>query len=456
MKIIQSVAYIVLVLVLTSCQTSGEKIKSSLRMQTLPNGVELITSEDPTLPYFKLMLWTPYGYAYEYQEKQGLTSVLAQSIGRATESKSKEAVQALLSQAGASISANVLEDQTLFSAESLSKDSLKLSNIFFEALLKPKFLPKDIRDIKNKNLSALKSMEDDPSSLASYAYLKSLFKDHGYSRRALGDPKTLSSITVSDVQSRYEHIMNPKNIKVVMIGQWSPQVETEILTKLVDLEPSIGFSEDPIREIVPTGEALNRLVSKRGLKQAIVYLGLTSIPRSSAEYVALKTGLFVIGGSFKSRLNQKLRIEEGLTYGVSGGLDSHLDGGLISFSGSVRHDKIQAFVEGAKKILTDAATKGIRSGELERAKSMISGQYPKALETREKEALLYLDLTSKGLKGKELYSYLDEVKKLTLTQVNDVLRKRLYMPRVSLVVLGDQNKISEKTLRALSLSNWSL
>lgn len=109
-----------------------------------------------------------------------------------------------------------------------------------------------------------------------------------------------------------------------------------------------------------------------------------------------------------------------------------------------------------KKILTDAATKGIRSGELERAKSMISGQYPKALETREKEALLYLDLTSKGLKGKELYSYLDEVKKLTLTQVNDVLRKRLYMPRVSLVVLGDQNKISEKTLRALSLSNWSL
>jgi predicted Zn-dependent peptidase len=58
----------------------------------------------------------------------------------------------------------------VFSAESLTEDSFKLTELFTEVLLKPKFENRAILNLKTKTSDQIKQIQDDPSSLASLAF----------------------------------------------------------------------------------------------------------------------------------------------------------------------------------------------------------------------------------------------------------------------------------------------
>ena len=449
LKIHRLLSILALSFLISSCQSSSKGFKSNLAEKKLPNGVRVLSFKDKSLPFFKVVVWTDRGYAYEPEDALGVTALMSDLLLEGSESSSKKKLVDAFSALGSSFQSSVDADQTVFAAQSLTEDSTKLVDLFSEVLLRPKFDNKSILNLKMKTVDELKQIVDNPNSLSTVAFKQTLYKGHGYSRLSSGTIQSVAAIRKSDIVGRHKQILKPSELTVALIGNWSPKAEALILSNLSDLE-SDDLSNSASNRVETLESAKKTLFfHKRDLKQADVAFGVSAISRDSSDYEALKIGLFVLGGSFKSRLNKELRIKRGLTYGVRAGLSAARDGGVIEISGSVRHNKIYEFISEAKKIMKAVAKEGITESELKKAKAIVSGQFPRGIETREKEAAQFLDLEARGVEGEELYRYLGKVQSLRLTEVNSALRKYVQMDTLNTIVLGNKYNVPAKDMKRL-------
>jgi zinc protease len=252
----------------------------------------------------------------------------------------------------------------------------------------------------------------------------------------------VDSLEINDIKNRYQTVLSPRNIKVALIGNWLPAAERHIIAEFSDLEAKELSA--PSSKVTVNEKSKERVFySKKGLEQAQVKMGVTTVSRSSPDFLPLSIGLKVLGGSFKSLLNEELRVKRGLTYGVSAGVRAYSQGGLIIISSAVRHDKLVQFVDVAERVMSDFVNRGISQSELDKMKALYAGEYPRSLETLEQEASMYLSYEALGFSGSEIYKFLGRVQKVTKDQVDGALRRQLDLNRLNLTVLGDVTKVKD-------------
>lgn len=427
------------------CQTSG--LKKSVNKKSLLNGLEVLTFKDDNSQSFSILLWSPEGVVTEEDDEVGVTSVLSEFFKEGTKEKSKKELLKALSKLGTEIDTVASSEQFFLSATSLTEDSEKLGEIFSEVAFSQNFNQKVLAKIKDRQKGAIKQLKDNPSALASHLFKQQILRGHPYSRYELGDLNTLKSIKLSNLEKRYEEVLDPSKLKLVLIGNWNPDVEIELISMLSDIE--VKLDSTPSLRVGMDEKLAERVVySKKDLKQAQIKMGVTTVDPKNSDYLPLRLGLFVLGGSFKSVLNDELRVKKGLTYGVGASLNTYSKGSVIKVSSAVRHDKVTEFVDITERILKKFIKEGVSEEDLARAKAYVNGQFPKTIETLEKEALSYLNLESQGINGDELYNYLNKVNKITLSQVNGALRRQFDLNRLNLSVLADHRQI--KNLKALN------
>lgn len=428
------------------CQSTG--LKKSVDKKSLLNGVEVLTFKDDKAHNFTVLLWSPDGVVTEDDDQVGVTAVLSEFFKEGTKNKSKKELLKSLAELGTDIDTMVSTEQAFFVATSLTEDSLKLGKLFSEVIFSQNFNEKELSKLIERQIGEVQQMKDNPSALSSFLFREQILKNHPYSRYELGNVKTLKAIKIKDIENRYEQILDPSRLKLVLIGNWDRAAEVELISTLSDVEKKLS-SVSSLKVRLDEKLAERVVYSKKNLKQAEVKMGVTTVDPKNSDYLPLRLGLFVLGGSFKSVLNDELRIKRGLTYGVSAGLNSYSGGSVIQVSSAVRHEKVADFIGFTEKILKDFIDKGITQADLDKAKAYVRGQFPKSIETLEQEAISYLNLEAKGVSGDELYTYLNRVNKVTLGQVNGALRRQFDLNRLNLSILADHRKIKNlKSLKA--------
>ena len=426
--------------IVVGCQSTG--IKSSLHKKKLLNGVELLNFKDKSYPNFYMVVWFNEGASSEDSTKSGITSILGDYLKEGSQKRSKKEILTALSKIGATTSVVTYQEQFYLSANSLVEDSMALSRLVTEIVLKPGFKKEALKNLKSKQMGYIKQINDSPSSLVDKLFTEQMFKNHPYFRLTLGNLKTVGSIGLSDVKKRYQNILNPSHIKIALIGNWSPEVERHVIAEFSNLEEK-ELSARTAKITVNEKSKERVFYSKKDLKQAQVKMGVTTVSRSNPDFLPLRLGLKVLGGSFKSLLNEELRVKRGLTYGVSAGVRPYSQGGLVIISSAVRHDKLIDFVNVTEEVIDNFVKRGINLEELNKMKALYTGEYPRSMETLEQEASLYLNYEALGFSGKEIYKFLNQIQKITKSQVDGALRRQLDLNRLNLTVLGDVRKVKD-------------
>ncbi len=425
---------------LVSCQSSEKRLmkKIAIPKQVYGSGVEFIPLRDNSLPYTRVYLWSSYGVAHESEKKQGALNLVTQLFSEGSKKKSKEEIAKEFAAIGANLSITPGAEQTLFTAESLTADSFKLAKLFAEVVLNPDMSNKSILNIKKKTISKIKKIQDDPQTMAAKAFKQTMYKNHPYSYSSLGLEKRIGLLRRAELQDTLKDLLTPSRLKVILVGNWTPDAEAHLMQTFSELDKS--FAEEPAVLAPANIRAQTLFFHKSGIKQANINMGINSIARSHKDYYALRAGLFILGGSFKSRLNEELRVSRGLTYGVSAYLSANKKGGLITISGATRHEKIDEFIVEAKKILKKTANEGITEEELKKAKVYFKSQFPASIETKEKLVGQFLSLEARGLSGEKVFEFIDEIDALTLDQVNKALKEHFSFDHLNIVIYGDTNK----------------
>ena len=436
----KSLLFVTVFSLVIGCQSTG--IKSSLHKKKLLNGVELLNFKDENYPNFYVIVWSNRGAFDEDSKKSGVTSILGDYLKEGSQKKTKKEILAALSKIGAKINTVTNQEQFYVSASSLVEDSFALSQLVTEVVLQPGFEKTALEDIKSKQKGYIKQIDDSPGSLVDKLFTKQMFDNHPYSRLTLGSLKTVNSIKLKDIKEHYQTVLSPSSIKVALIGNWTPETERHIIAEFSDLDvKSLSTSSSKVTVNEKSRERI--FYSKKDLEQAQVKMGVTTVSLGNPDFLPLSLGLKVLGGSFKSLLNNELRVKRGLTYGVNAGVRVHSQGGLVIISSAVRYDKLVQFVDVAEKVIDDFIKRGISVEELNKMKALYAGEYPRSLETLEQEASMYLNYEALGFSGNEIYKFLNQIQKITKDQVDGALRRQLDLNHLNLTVLGDVRKVKD-------------
>jgi zinc protease len=199
--------------------------------------------------------------------------------------------------------------------------------------------------------------------------------------------------------------------------------------------------------VVPSGKISDGdstrivIVDRAAAQQVQIRLGHLGFKRSDPDYVTSRVFNQVFGGSFVSRLNKRIRVEEGLTYGARGGFSAGKEPGLLTVRTFTRPegvgDTVRALLEELEKIREIAPT----DEELADAKSYIIGSFGLSMETAEDVAGKVWDLKSHGLPFDYYDGYLKQIEQISSEQIQAFARKYVHPDKIKIVIVGREADI---------------
>ena len=317
----------------------------------------------------------------------------------------------------------------------------------------PVFPESEFAQLKKQLLASLESSRNEPGSLAGMAMALH------FNRYRAGDIRAaetieqsiegINSVSLAEVKSFYQQFYGASKGEVAVVGSFEPQA----VTQQIDQAFAGWVSRTPYArmtpvysDIAPVRKTVNTPDKENG-----VYLARLDVPinEESADYPALLLANYLLGGGagLDSRLMQRVRQKDGLTYGVY----SQLSVGSIDLDGRLTISATAAPQNMAKVEIAVATElkriieEGFSASEVAGAQSGIAQQRLQG-RTRDSNVAggwiqnLYLKKTFK--RSGELD---EKIAKLNEAEVNAAFVKYINPGKLSVVIAMDEAKAVSAT-----------
>ena len=444
MKIVRITILILTLSVVAGCAsvgTSNFKLRKYKEV-ALSNGMKVLLVSDKKLPSFSLVTMIKTGSASDPHSKFGLANFVGGMLEQGAGGKSATELADSLGQIGADFGVSVSSDYTMISGSSLSFHSDQLLDDYSKMLISPTFKNSEIKRRKKQVVSILKRRVDSPGSFANMAFTKYLYASHPYGHSSIGTPKGVQSIKRKDVIRFYKRFYRPNNVVMAVVGDF----EDDIVSKLEARFGSWGAREIKLVKFSETtkidGKRIS-LVHKKGLKQSQVLVGHLGIKRSNPDYVKLKIANTILGRGFTSRLMQEIRVKRGLTYSIRSYFVPKSDRGPFVISTSSRHEKIHETISETLNVYKTFRENGVSKEEVVAAKSYLKGVFPRILETASSTAENLLILRYYGISDSYLETFLDQVDRISVSDVNKAIKKHFDPDNLKILVFSNKYKVQK-------------
>lgn len=441
-----------LVFFVSACSHFKKKDEFNLRKTErvqIGNGLEVMYVHDPALPRIHLELVLKSGSVSDPRGQEGVSQLMAALLESGTSHRSTNQIAEDLGMIGASFESSVSLDFARFSTSSLSMNRDRLLEIFVDLLLNPQFKNEEVQRVKSEQILAIKRTQDQPSSWAKVLTDKEFYQGHVYARPVRGEELSVSRLGRTEIQAHYNRMMRPKNAILVVSGQISESFKSQVEIAFAGWSDS---QQDAPEVLVDTGTIPTRTNKQivyfdrpeaQQVDIRVIQLGVT---RNDKRFLALRLANMVLGGSFASRLNQRVRDDLGLTYGIYSNLDARKLPGIFDVSAATRPDKAAELIDETLKLIKDFADKGITESELAAAKSVLIGQFPLSIEVVENHGFNMALLDVYGVPQTYLTKFVNNVNAITLTQVNQAI-KELVKPETVLITVQGNKKFLEPSIQ---------
>jgi predicted Zn-dependent peptidase len=159
----------------------------------------------------------------------------------------------------------------------------------------------------------------------------------------------------------------------------------------------------------------------------------------------------MLGGTFVSRINLKLREEKAFTYGVRTGFDWRRGLGPFSMQTSVHTAATAEAIGDALKEMSDIrGTRPPTTQELSLAKASLTRGYPRNFETAQQVSRSVAQLSLFDLPDSYFEEFVPKINAVGVDDVTRVAQAYLDPSRAITLVVGDRNA-TEASLQALGL-----
>jgi zinc protease len=323
-------------------------------------------------------------------------------------------------------------------------DSLKFAR---ELLREPSFPEAEFEQIRQQRIAGAESSKTEPTSLASLDMSRQFSAryprgDVRYTSTIEEQIEDLKKVSLDDVRKFYAQFYGAGEGEITISGQFDPAQAQKLVTELFGDWKSASRYEriaNPYEKIA----AINHKIETPDKQNAIFLIGMSlKMNDEDPDYAALTIAGTVFGGSPNSRLFQRIRVKDGLSYGANAGffMPTKDDGGRLSGSAIAAPQNMPKVEAAFQEELARALKDGFTADEVEKAKK--SWLDARAVARAEEASIANL-LMSRERWGRTLdwdAKLEAEVAALTPERVNAAFKRHVAPDAISIVKGGDFKK----------------
>jgi zinc protease len=409
----------------------------------LPNGLAVLVVENHALPIVSMSLVVPTaGTAYDPKDKPGIAAFTADMLDEGVAGMTAIQIAQEEDRLGATITLGAGVDAARISVSTLTATLDSTIDLLAKIVSQPAFDPADFSRVAGDRATALELRRDRPREVASLVLAGALFGiDSAYGHPGAGVRESFKSISLADLKSFYAARWNPAAITLVVAGDVDSRKVVDKLNAVLGKWQAPGAKPARIKGTPSKPGARLQLVDRPNAPQSDVRIGIVGIDRKDARYYAFEVMANVLGGGFTSRLNQRLREQLGITYGIGAGMDWRLQPGPFSISSAIVAAETGHGIAEALAIVTDLAAKDVPAAELDKAKQNMIRALPAEFATNAETAAAFANLAMHGLPDTWFARYADQVRKVTAADVRAVAKAAIPSGKLVISVVGDMAKV---------------
>jgi len=407
----------------------------------LPNGMLVLVKESHHNTTVALSGRIRCGSVFEPEGKAGLANMTAQMLSEGTEARTKLQIAELLEDNGMGLYFRADREYVAFSGKCLSEDTDKLLSLLAEELLQPAFPEEQIELVRGQTLNAIKRAEDDTFEWA-YRQGRAMMygQDHPYGTPIIGRAETVQALTQREIVGFHSGIMVPEGAVLSIAGDVDSGQVLDIVAGLLG-EWSGRLAGDKSvygrsGEILELGN--NRVKLRMpGRSNATILVMRPGISRLASDYYPAAVANYIFGGDFASRLNERLRAAEGLTYGSYSFTSAGRGRGPWTIYIQVNPSNVDQAMELALTEWERMCNEGATELELNRAKSYLTGNFAVRLNNIGAVSSAFAEIAHYDLGLDYFQRYQQIINGLTLDEVNAAFRKNFALDEYVMITAGN-------------------
>jgi predicted Zn-dependent peptidase len=417
----------------------------------LDNGMRVVLVERRALPLVSLELQLRGGASAHPAAQAGLAALVADMVDEGTSTRSALEIADAVDLLGATLNSTAGYDASQLRLSVLRARFPEALSILADVVMNPSFPDAELERVRRERLARVVQRSDLPAALADDAFAEVLYgAGHPYGAPLLGTQASLAALTRDDVAAFHRARYAPGQATLVVAGDVTRAALDSLLA-----EAFAGWTGSGVTAAAPATPApLERrsiyLVDKPGAAQSEVRVGHVAVARNTDAYHPLTVLNTVLGGSFTSRLNSKLREEKGYTYGAGSFFDMRRAPGPFQATAAVATPVTDSAVVDFVREIERMAAEPVPADELARARNYLALRLPQRFESLDDVVRRLAELVTYDIPLDFWTGYVAGVEAVDQVAVMEVARKVLDTGRTSIVIAGDRATI-EEPLKALEL-----
>ena len=311
-------------------------------------------------------VWITRGSAHESDELAGATHLVEHLTLRRCGGRDRHELAALVDRLGGDVDAWTGSEMMGVSLTTTAEAIGDGLDLLVDAVADPSFEPEDLELERRVILAELELLHDDPSELVEEALLRAAWDGHSLARPVIGTRESVRSLDAETLRAHHRDLIAPGRLVVAVAGDLNGLDANGRLDRL-------GLGTEPVRPELPPLEwqGLRETVTRSWADQVHTRMAFEAIASGDDRLAALSVLNRLLGVGAASRLFQKLREGEGLTYDIWSALSVRGPGGLLEIGWAcapgVNHqvwDMVVAEVERLAKDLDPDEVEVAREGLL--------------------------------------------------------------------------------------------
>ncbi len=406
----------------------------------LENGLQVLSIQKNKLPIVRLNLIVNAGSKFDPENKKGLSNLFAMTIDEGAGEYSSLELNEEFNFLGTNFGVSANQDRVHLSLQSLTENFDRSLELFSLIVNQPHFSGEDFLRQQRKILTHLLQLKDDPEEIADTVFSYKVFdKDNLYAFPINGYESDVKNISAADIKNHYENYFTPVNSTLVVVSNLKKDELTEKLNNRLR-----GWNTNAVTSELNFNSFQNKrqifLVDKKNSVQSEIRIGHLSSPRTQEEFFNKLVLNTILGGPFTSRINLNLREKKGYTYGASSNFGYYENAGFFYVSTSVG---IENTSNAVKEILFELENikAGVTAEELEFARSFLIRKFPSNFETYSQLASSLTSIAAFGLPDNYFNTYIDNVKKVSIEDVNSAAVQNIFPEELIIVIVGDKETL---------------
>jgi len=389
-----------------------------------------------------------YGDENNLQSLVTPTEFLPPMMLRGTKKLSRQQIQDELDKLQASLGANGAAGSATFNIQTKRDQLPAVLRLLTQILREPTLPASELEIMKRQQLAALKKSLKEPGALAQRKVLRTMYpygkQDPRYRPTIEEEMAMVESLKPATLRRLYGQYLGGTHGELAVVGDFDREEILPILSEML-----AGWSaEKPyerLRHVVnPNVKGGSHEILTPGKANAMYFAAMAFPVRDDdPDYAALVIGNFILGGgSLSSRLADRVRQTEGLSYSIGSGFQSRaLDRRsafyVYAICNPTNMEKLKTAIrEEIQRWLKD----GVTEDELQKAKQ---GYLQKQQVARTKDGILSSLLTSTTFANRDMQYYANletKIRALTTDDIVAAARKHIDFKKLNIVAAGDLKK----------------